>query len=47
MNCKHNGLVSETLHWGFIVRCQICRRIRLRRRDDIFWKVVKIKRRKR
>ena len=36
--CEHDGMIFETLHWKYFVKCEICGKWRLRRRRDIFWK---------
>ena len=36
----HNGTCYETPHLRFFVRCEICRKWRLRRRGYLFWKVT-------
>jgi len=38
--CTHEGMTFETLHWKYFVKCEICKKWRLRRKRDVFWKFM-------
>lgn len=34
---NHNGITFDRLFWKYFVICEICGKLRLRRRGEVFW----------